>query len=159
MGVVVIVQQQNGGSGFWSGVWNTIEGMLENVASSVTLTVTGVIMPVINQFSVIANEGFHSGSAWYQESKVSWAVPYKVKNWKFVRQDQMMGQTLSWEDGKDVMKSTTETILIIFPINHNIPIRGAAPWLQKSVNWGAEEATSEGINRGINYWLDNWKER
>lgn len=95
---------------FLSGAWGAVNGMLENAASSVTQTVTGVVMPLINRSSIIWNEGFHSGSAWHSESKISWAVPYKVENWQFVREDQMMGQTLSWEDGKEVMKSTTNTL-------------------------------------------------
>jgi len=68
----------------------------------------------------------------------------------------MMGQTLSWEDGKEVMKSTTNTLFLITPVKYNIPVPGASPWLQKTINWGAGAGTKTGIKHGVYYWLDNW---
>ncbi len=53
------------------------------------------------------------------------------------------------------MKSTTNTLFLITPINHNIPIQGASPWIQKGVNWGAGVGTKQFFKLGINYWLNN----
>lgn len=67
----------------------------------------------------------------------------------------MMGQTLSWEDGKKVMKSTTNTLFLIMPFKHDIPIPGAAPWLQKGVNWGVGWGTKQGFKIGVNSLLED----
>lgn len=125
--------------------------LIENKISAVSLTVTSVIMPIVNQVSVIAHEGFHPGPAFNSESKVSWAVPYKYQDGQFVRQDQMSGQTLTWGDGKEVIRSTTNTLIAPIPISHNINIRGLPSWVQSMVNWGAGQATKSALVKGVNY--------
>ena len=135
---------------------NWVDEKLESTVSSVTLTVTGVVMPLIDRLNIIAREGVHEGSARNPENKVSWAVPYEIKDWKLVGQDQMMTKNnLSWEDGKKVMKSTTETLFLITPIKHHIPVPGAPPFIQKGIDWGAGSGTKSLFKEGIYHWLDD----
>jgi RHS repeat-associated protein len=100
------------------------EKLAHDMANSVILTITGVLSPIINQAHTIYKEGLHEGPAYYRENR-NYAVPYELKNWKPVRTTDMMGETLSWDNGKKVINATVNTVSSVFPVkvvSPNYPI-------------------------------------
>lgn len=70
---------KKGLSSAWSWAKNKGNNIAEKTASSVVLVATSIVMPIINQGGIIANEGIHDGGPRDASSRVSWAVPYKVQ--------------------------------------------------------------------------------
>lgn len=66
----------------------------------------------------------------------------------------MMGETLSWEDGKEVMQSTTNVLMMVTPLKYDIKIPGLSPLMQKGVNWGAGSGTKTIIKNGVENAMD-----
>jgi hypothetical protein len=134
----------------WAGkALQKVSGFFEKIASSVTLTVTGVVMPFINQTKVWAKEGIHPGRAYNQESNVSWAVPYVVKDWKFVRRDDLMTTgNLTPSQSAEVIQSTTNTLLLI-------PTISSGPTPSVIFNKGIEQVIKNGVKQGVKYGTNN----
>lgn len=94
----------------------TANSIAEKTASSVTLVATSISAPVINQVNIIRKEGIHEGSAYDPNNNVSWAVPYKVQGWKPVPQKQLMNENISYEDGKELLQATANTVALALPV-------------------------------------------
>lgn len=114
--------------------------LAHNMANSVALTVTGIISPIINQAHAIYKEGLHEGPAYYPENR-NYAVPYKLNSdWKLEPQSQMMGERLSWEDGRAVMNATVDVvsmgapsfkIITPYKVLNKVPGSLVLPWIIK----------------------------
>jgi hypothetical protein len=125
----------------------------ETTVSSVVLVATSIVMPIINQVKVISREGIHEGRAYDPNNKVSWAVTYSVKDWEIVRRDELNNkESLSWEEGKEVMQATNSVLLMATPIKYNLSMPGFNTWL---LNTGASFMTKKYIKKGVKYSLED----
>jgi len=108
--------------------------VVEGTANSLVLVSTSVLMPIINQGYIISQEGIHEGVAFDVNNTVKWAVPYKVKDWSLVPQNHMMGGYLDYEDGKELIKSTVDAIVL------PLPVKSPVIFTNKTVQKVADEA-------------------
>ena len=65
-----------------------------------------IIFPLVNQFNVVINEGFHEGRA-YNSSNYILPNTYQFENWSFVKgQSTTSTGTPTWEEGKEKINNT-----------------------------------------------------
>ena len=74
---------------------------------------TTIIFPTINQIYVSMKEGVHEGKAYNSNNELKWAVPYRFKNGKFVKNGLHSPDLL---DGKDAHIATIDVILSPLPV-------------------------------------------
>ncbi|WP_157977324.1 RHS repeat domain-containing protein [Taibaiella helva] len=104
-------------SGFFGGGVNWVSDFVQGSINSVVLTITSITTPVINQAAIIAREGPHEGTPRDPRSRVSWAVPYKFKDWHFYPAKSLMtAGDLSKEQGLEVMDATANTVSNTFGV-------------------------------------------
>lgn len=125
-----------------------MEFPVKYVNKSITGTISGALL-------VITGIGAPIARVVYEESTGKLGAhiaPYTLtENWNLVKRTDLSGESLTPEQGKEVMGATINTILMAAPIKSPIAVKNVP---QEITDWGAEQSVSTLANLALDLGMD-----
>jgi RHS repeat-associated protein len=133
---------------------NKTTAVIKSVGASVVspfVTVASAIgIPIINQASIIANEGIHPGGAYNRDYLVFNYSVYKLNaNFNLEPVNGAYNYTPSRDAGNEIMKSTVAVVATAIPLNSGKTLT------EKVASFAAKKVIKEGTNAVLNATTSN----